>query len=479
MTDRQASLKQLSRIALAALAVLAVGGIVFYKERLFFADASYIAFYIIKDGHLDIQEHRYGSFITQMIPWLGNKLHFPMKVTLKAYAFSFNFFYLLAGCIIYKCRQYGLLILFAFYNLLVASDSFFWTNNEVHQGIAWMFLCFAVVLRMGELKTKLYFLLPVFIALAFVALYTHFLVLIPFTFLWFFLWVKQDGWPFKKWISVTLTVVIFAIVLSKFLVVEDHHYDDAKLRNVLHVDIRGIYTSFAAPCVLKFYKLLLTNYWTLVLVLVSGIAAAWRRKPVLLFWTVVTFIGYLSLIGITYPHDDNALFYMESEWQGIGIVGSAAFVYFVLPAIDAKRAMVLLCLIFIVRCAYIGAASSKFRWRTDFTREVLKRMRAKGISKLAMVSDPELRDRYLLDWGVSNESMLMSIVHGDKPQLTFSFVSGGDTALISKLRDPHVVLASFDIITPEHWNYEYFQPDTSHPYVVTTYREFFNDSTKN
>jgi len=75
MDECRQSLRKLANIAFAAMGALFVLAILFYKERVLFADAAFIAFHIINDKKLAIQENRYGSFITQVVPLFGQKLH--------------------------------------------------------------------------------------------------------------------------------------------------------------------------------------------------------------------------------------------------------------------------------------------------------------------------------------------------------------------------------------------------------------------
>ena len=451
-----------------------LGGIVFYKERLLFADSAYIVFRIIKNGTLFIQEHRYGSFITQIIPLIAVKLHLPIKVALKAYTFSFGIFFFIAGLIVYKCRQYALVIIMALYYYLLVSDTWFWTNNEIHQAVAWMFICYAVTLRMGQQKVKLYILLPVFLTLAFLTIYTHFIVLIPFTFLWGFLWIRKEEWPFTRNISILLSICVLLIVASKFLVVKSNSYDDAHLHNVTHLSLKDVFLAFNSGGVRKFVMRSLTGYWLIYFIFPAGIIAAWQaNKRLVAAWCVVVFIGYVCLMGITYPQGDILKFHIESEWQCLSIVISAAFVFYFLPAINVRKAMLLLFVIFTVRIGYIAAARDNFTWRTDFTKKVMAQMRKKGITKLALANDAELKGKYILDWAVADESILMSAMQHDDPMITFTFVGTTDAQVMEQLKDPRIIYASYDVIHTKDWNYEYYKPDTSRPYSVMTYQELF------
>ncbi len=468
------TLKQLSFISLAAMAVWMLGGIVFYKERLLFVDSAYIVFKIIKDKHLFIQEHRYGSFITQMIPLLGAQLHLPIRYILLAYTFSFGCFYLIAGLIVYKCRQYALVVLMALYYFLLVSDSWFWTNNEIQQAVAWMFICYGVTLYMGERHVKLYWLLPVFVVLSFLTVYTHFIVLIPFLFLWVFMWVSKDRWPFSKGVSIVLSTIIGLIVVSKFLVVKTSSYDDNHLYNVTHLSIKDVILAFNSGSVRKFVMRSFSEYWLIYLIFPAGLLAAWKAgRKVPAIWSLVAFMGYICLMGITYSQGDILKFHIESEWQSLSVIICAAFVFYFLPVIDIRRSMLLLSAIFLIRTGYIVAARDSFTWRIAFTNEVLLNMKKKGITKLALANDGYLKKKYILDWGVPYESMLISAMQQDEPQRTFTFIDTNDIVLKDQLRCSKNMYASFDVIDPQHWNYEYYRPDTSHPYTIMTYQELF------
>ena len=69
-----------NRLVAGLFIVLLAGAAFFYMERMLFLDASFILFRIINLGEFQIQEHRYGSFITQAFPLIAAKLHLPIQV---------------------------------------------------------------------------------------------------------------------------------------------------------------------------------------------------------------------------------------------------------------------------------------------------------------------------------------------------------------------------------------------------------------
>ncbi len=473
------SLKKLSLLGLAVLGVLFIGGIVFYKERVFFCDASYIAFNILKYDRLFIQEHRFGSFVTQMVPLLGAKLHLPVGIILKSYAFSFNLFYLLVGIVVYRCRQYGLLLVMALTYTLLVSDTYFWTNNEIHQALAWMFLFFAVVLRMGEKNVSMILFLPVFLLLAVTTLYTHFIVIIPMAFLWGYFWIAGDSWYWNRNTSILLTACLLAIVASKFVLLNGISYEAGHLHNITHFSAGDIVAAAHASVVKKFAMRLLKIYWLAPILFALGIVTLLKNNTkALLAWTLVSFTGYVIIMGLTYTDGDILLFHIESEWESMAVIFATPFVFAALPKMEFRYAVILLVVVLVVRCGYIVNSSFKFSWRTRFKEHVLTQMKKKNITKLALVGNEYLHKKNdffhrknIQDWALPEESLLMSTMNGDQPTLTFFLIDPEDKITLNLITQPKEIYTSFDSRKGERLNNNYFRFDTSHPYRVMTYEE--------
>jgi hypothetical protein len=154
--------------------MLLLGAALFSMERVLFADASFILFRIINSDSLQIQEHRFGSFITQGVPLLAARLQLPLATIVVLYSTSFTLFYLVVVLLLlYRFKEQELAILMGLYFLLFVSDTWFWMNNEVHQGIAWMFLFFAITRWLGRKNSHWIIRYPVFIILAILTLFTH------------------------------------------------------------------------------------------------------------------------------------------------------------------------------------------------------------------------------------------------------------------------------------------------------------------
>jgi len=475
----QIRLKKTSKIALGALLILLAGAFVFYKERVLFGDASYIAFNIINYNSFAIQEHRYGSFITQMVPYIGQKLHLPLKAILLGYSISFNLFYLLVALLlVYRYKQYGLAILMALYYFLFVSVSYFWTNNEIHQAVAWMFLFFGVIIHLGYKKANFVLLLLSFLVLSFLTIYTHFIAIIPTAFLWIYLIFQKENWPFSKNITILFSALLVAIITAKYTsAAGKQSYDSDHLRGISRLSLSDIYGSFNTPVVNMFYTRCKSNYWMSAVVFIAGITALLRNKQwMLAVWTIVSCLGYIVLMGITYGDLDSRvlLFHIETEWQCLGIIIAAPFVFALLPRLNTSLSITLLVIIFVTRLAYIGSAIPIFNWRVRFEEQMLTQMKKKGITKLALYDDlPEIREKYLLDWASGYESLFLSTMDEDQPARTFIFINKDDKQKRDLITSNHGFCGAWSIVPVNDMNSRYFKIDTDQAYHVMTYDEFF------
>jgi hypothetical protein len=471
------NLKRLSLVTLTALGILLAGAFLFYKERMFFADASFILFNVINKQTLFIQEHRCGSFITQAFPLLAAKLHLPMRAIVIAYSVSFNIFYLAVAGLVARLRYYGLAIIMGLYYLLFVSDSYFWTNNEIHQAIAWMFLFFAAILYPHRKRASMFLFVPVFILLAALTIFTHFAVIIPFVFLWVYFIIDKSNWPFSRAMSITLSCLIALVIGAKFAITKQHTYDNNYVHHITHFSLEDIFKSFVAPVTLMFYKRCLTNYWMAVILMAIGIFHLLRKgKKKQAIWCIVSFIGYIMIVGMAFcDFDQNVVaFHMETEWQSMGIIAATPFVFSVLPSLKPSNATWVLVVVCVVRLAYIAAAAPPFRERLQFEEGILAQMKHKNISKLALYEKEEFLQKCMLSWAVTYETLLFSAMHEDNPQPTFAFINKDNHEALERLKNRNAFYGVWGMYRNEELNSKYFSIDTTQPYAIMDYEQLFS-----
>jgi len=471
----QTNLKNPARISLAAMAVLCIGALVFYRERLF-ADTSFSAFNIINNKNFYIENQRYGSFIPQLLPYIGTQLHLSLKIILIGYVLSSNLFYLLiAALLVYRYRQYGLAVCMGLYYFLFVSDSFFMANADINQAVAWMFLMFGITIHLGDKRIKFYLLLLPFLLFATLALSTHFIVIVPTFFILISFYIDKKNWPFSQKQSIILSLSLMAIVAVKMLFSGGSQpYEAAHLYNLTHLSFKDVFNSFTTPVVTTFLYRCLTNYWIPVIVFITGIISLIKNKQTaLVWWTIFVCVGYFLLMGLVYAdYDSNvALFHIELEWACIGVIIAMPFIFAFLPKVKPHLATGFLVIIFLIRIAYIGSAVPAFTWRTDFTKKVLAQMRAKNIYKVAFYDD-DIRHKYILDWALGYESMLESALESDKPMRSFTLFNKDDKKLQAALLSNRTEVFLYNFTNHKDLNKEYFEIDTTQAYEVTTTKDF-------
>ena len=476
MNVAQQSLKNTAKVALAAMVVLFVGAIVFYKERVSFADTSFYFFTVINSKGFCIQHNRFGAFITQLLPLLGLKLHLSLKTLLFSYAISFNMFFLIVACLlVYRYKQYRLAILMSLYYFLFVSASFFWVNDEIHVAIAFMFLFFGVMLHLGNRKVNIFMFLVPFLLLCFLAISTHFIAIIPMFFLWVYFILEKKNWPFSKNSTIGLSCTIILVIIIKSICTPMLPYDKEHFHGLTHISLSDIINVFRTPVVQMFLQRCIVNYWCGAIVFVLGIASLLRKgEKLLAAWTIIACLGYLILMGITYANLDNNvfLFHIETEWTSLAIIVSTPFVFSFLPGLKTSIAGCLLTGIFVVRIVYILSFLSPFTLRNEMKEQILSQMRKKGITKLALYNDPHLMSVAILDWALPFESILLSSTDADKPQLTFLFVNPDDKQTIEELNNPKDFYHAWMMFPYKDLNKQYFNIDTTKPYQIMTYAEF-------
>lgn len=455
------------RIAIIGLfVVLLIGSLVFAYERILFSDASFILFRIINIGTLQIQEQRYGSFITQMFPLAGTWLHLPLNWLVILYSVSFNLFFLaVAALLIFKFRNYSLAILMSFYFLLFVSDTWFWTNNEVHQGIAWMFLFFATIFYLSKTKTPQWISFLLFLLLAFLSIYTHPLVLFPATFLWIFFLLQRRYRPFNVSWSIIYSAVLIIICVSRFLIsASGEHYDSGKLYVITHHPWKSALQIFSSPLTKEILKRTLWNYWLVPILFITGFYYGVKEKKYLpLLLTAAFCIIYFVAVCITF--DRFFPLYIESELMPLSIIAATPFVCYTFPKLKLKSATIVLVLVFTVRLIYIGASAEKFLNRKKWLDGTLQAMREQKITKGIIYEDSTLRNKLFMDWSAPAESLIASSLHGDHPNLTF-IIARPDKIKERMPTDPHLMITTFDSWSDASLNKHYFQLDTASTYQL-------------
>lgn len=457
----------MNRLVLLLFTVLLAAAVYFSTERILFCDASYIMLRIINSEWFQIQEYRYGAAVTQAFPFIGVKLNLPISWIIVLYSASFNIFYLAVAAWLVKSGETAMALLMSFFFLLLVSDTFFWTNNEIHQAVAWMFLFFSCSFLMARKKVSPAIFLPVFTFLAFLTLYTHPLIIFSFCFLWFFFMMQKAIWPFSKKRTLIFSIILLVILGARFwvsLYYSKYGYDAAKMQATIHFSRNELLQVFNSPMAREFSRRCLTNYWIMPILFAAGIYSGIRQKqyrPVLL--SVGFALVYFVVMCLSFT--DFITYYSESEWMSFAIIVTAPFVYFTLPRLKPGIAVYLVAGIFLVRLGYIGAASGKFVERKEWIYSTLDTMRQKKLNKGIIYENDTTRHILLQNnWSQPSESMIASALHDDNPTLTFVVDSRHN--INKRMPQRNQMILDFETGYYEKMNTRYFRFDTTSSYQL-------------
>ena len=466
-----ASLKVAARATPLVILALLVMAVVFFRERMLYIDAPHMLFRIINDGHMHIEEHRYGSFISQLFPWLAIRLHLPLIGVMMAYSTGFYIFYMVVALLlVYKYRNYGLAILLGLYFTVFVSDTYYWPNNEVHQGIAWLLLAFAVCLSEGVRSRPFPVQLLLFSGLFFLAIWTHPLVMLAAIYLWFFYIIGGNATVFTKQQTLLFSIILVVLSFAKFYQGMHHGYDSGKIETLTDFDLHRLKYIFTSPQFRFFIKGCATRYFLFTALFLAGLVGMLAEKKYLLFaWTILFVAGYLFLTCATYWNFTLRSF-MESEYMPLVIICTAPFVYYVLPKVKPGAAVTGLGLVYALRLVFIVIAAAPFSNRVVLLDRMNEKMKQKDLTKMVVTLPlPAGIDSALIaTWGAPVEGIFLSALKGQVPQRTFVFLSV-DEMKTFYTTSTDTLLEGREKTAARNITSRYFAIDTLKPYQVITY----------
>ena len=477
--DREGiAIKKAAAVGLAALGILLIGSVVFFRERVLFADSASFMYAIISSGRFGVLSHRYGEYVMQFYPFIAQRLHFPVKAIVIGYSASYNLLYVaVAAILIFWYRQYKLAIVMALYYFLFVSASGI-TFNDTSPGIALMSLCFGIVMYYGQKGTNIFLIIVPFLFLAVLTVTLHFVLIMPVVFLWVYLLLEHRGWPYSTRDTLLLTGLLVLLILVKYIGVstDNASHDAASLPKITKLSLKDPFVALDTSVVCTFMYRCVANYWIGTLVFIAGIGSLIaERKMRQAIWALLFALGYMMAMGLTYSTlvEQTALWHIEGEWACIGIIVATPFAFSFLPRLKSSRAQLAMAAILAIRLVYIGLALPDFSARIDMETKIMDEMKKKNITKLAIYGTAPIYQKLILDWGVTFESLLTSAMNRDEPQRTFFFVNRDDMNTQNFIKSKNNYYQVWGDVDASGINRKYFSVDTTAPYRVMSYEELF------
>jgi hypothetical protein len=449
-------------VALLVLGVLFLFACLFWKERALFGDASWISFRIVNFRTLQIQEHRYGSFITQLVPLIGVWLGLSLHSILVLYSLSFNGFFLLAGLLLYRWRQYDFLLLLALYFTVSISVGFYWTNNEVHQGMAWLLLAFGWCTYQAAGRTVLFY--PVAFLLFFLGISSHMLLVLAGGCLWMHLWIAGRRPFYRTWAGLVLaTFALLTAGWRYYMSKVAGWYDADKLSFIDGLRFADIPEAFQNKSSLGFLERFTTHYPALpaLLLLVLFVLLA-QRRWLALGWHVLSLAACWFLISITF--NNFTPWYSESDWATWTMSALIPLVLYGFPFSKPQIVTGFLSVVFALSLWRIYQSSVPFRKLLNQKENLVQHLQARQLTKVAVVGRlPEIVDSQLvLSWPLPTEMYSLSAISGKAPVISLGLLQD----LAQPLPAPDTLLIPFGTLSSSQFRKDYYPVDSVTPYVL-------------
>jgi len=407
--------KNVLKLGAFVYAILLVLSLFFFEERTAFLDIAYHLFYIIKDGDFAIQNNRFGSCFTQVFPLIASKLNLDLRLVMKVYSAAFVVVYasvFFVMMFVVKSYQFSLVMLL--HCTLMVTDTFFWIQSELPQGLAFLLLFFSFIIHKKEFASSIWYLPFITIGMLTVTFF-HPLILFPFLFIVAFFYTKENLQ--LKSILVSLAITFFGIIILKQLFFKTT-YDSAAIGG-----LKNFISFFPDYITLQsnkdFIKYVLADYQIIWLLFFALLFFYWRFKKVYKFFLLFTFVtGYLLIVNVSFSNGAEQ-FYMENLYLPLSVMIIISFVFDLMPSVQQKYVVPILCFILVVRLFQISINHQPYTERLSYLKQILDKTELLENKKIIIPSSAVSTDTLMMTWASPYEFWLLSTTRANRTRSVF------------------------------------------------------------
>lgn len=421
--------KVVFRIGLLTYLVLGILAYVFYLERTAFLDIAFHLFYIIKDGFYAIQNNRFGAVFTQTFPLLGSKVKLDLNSIMKLYSLGFVIYYagIFTLCIkVFKSYKYALSVLLL--SILMVTDTFYWIQSELPQGLAFLLLYFSFWTYFQKNgKFSKWWVQGLNLVFIIFIVFFHPLIVFPFGFIIAFQFISNPA--YRKGLFI-ISVLFFSVLVIKTLFFKTE-YDSTSMSG-----LKNFITLFPNYLNLQSNKNLVEyavkDYYLLfILWLVCCIYYLKIREYLKLALLLAFFTGYIAMVNISYPNDIPQ-FYIENLYLPISIFVIIPFVFDLSKTLNKTKLSTLLVVIVLFRLVHIAYAHKPYSDRVSYLESYLLKTDTLPQKKLLLNAKPFPLDTLMMTWGSPYEFWLLSTIKDNESR---SIIISEDPKSLSWIND--------------------------------------------
>ena len=461
-TDGQSSDKKIRILrSFGAIIFLFLGimAVLFYEERVAFADASFQLFSIIVKGDFAIQAGRFGAVVTQGFPLAAVKLGLPLRLVMLSYSLAFVVFpFLLWLILAFVIKNRKMAMVLALFTILLTNETFYWIQSELLQGCVLVIFLFGWIDKVDKIAIPH---LIGFYLLTAIVLFIHPLGFIPFAFLWFYFLQKQKGKNRRPYLS--LVAFAFLLMLIKHFFLPSAEYDTISMG--LAQKAPQFWKFFRFQSTRNFWGYCLTDYYLFPVLLIWVSYFYYQTKKKWRLFLMLGFtLGYLQLVNATFSWGPSQ-FHIESFYQVLSIFLLVPFIHEVLPKWRTRfnqGALILMGIVIIFRLSHICIQHRPYTLRINWLKEAMVQTWQYPETKFVINEKQVPIDIIKNGWAGAYETLLLSAQQS--PDSTRTILIHNDDVPINNFIDAQkAFLTPFGPIPYDVMPQRYFHfRDTSH-----------------
>jgi hypothetical protein len=427
---------------------------IFYLEKTVFLDISYYTVKIISQHKMLIDDYRFGSVVTKLFPFIGSKLHLSLNTILKWYSLGYVIYYFLVFIIIaFVFKNKMIALIQAGFYVWMCSDTFYWMQSHLQQGVSFLLLYFAALLYFIT-KEKWKYIIPISVIGLTTSIFFHPVIIFPVIFLLvYFSWIEEQIPRKSFWVLGSIILVIYYIKSIFFT----PSYDSASMTGI--ENFIKLFPNYYTTSTINFFHYCFIDYG--IWLIFSFILLGWmviKKKYKAVVYCIVFTIGYTLIINVNWANGGNK-FYLDNVYSLIGLF--LAIVIFNSNKdlwLKSKLMLISISLITVFRLGVIYNTHTIYTNRLNWHKQVLSECKKNHIRKLSIPANERLDALLQLSWGVGYESILLSSLSSSESTISYLVVLANCSIIPYK----NIEMDSFYMQLPE--------------YMIATEKEVFNQN---
>jgi len=347
------------------------------------------------------------------------------------------------------------------FNTIMVSNSFYWTPNELIQGMAFVFLYAAIFQKTLKSNTNFWLLHLSLIACLITAIFAHPLLIVAILFSILFIALDHRS----RWRLIigqlSLTALIFIARFTVFLT----WHDNISTQGV--IKLKTLIGKFKYETFEDFFELLTTDY--LLVSIAFGIVIIYylRSKEVLKLLLVLAFmIGYIILVHIG-QYSTYQQYYIESQHLILSLFVIFPLVIDVLPSLNKNLAILALVSILLFSLTRIYSTHETYTERLDWYRNFLEKTESLAAKKLIVSAEYMPMDLLLENWGSAFEIWLLSTIETGETRSVHFTLNMEQAKEAEAISEPKLFIVSWNEINYDNLKPQYFKmTDTLQTYTI-------------